>query len=113
MSQVSYQIRSMQYAARDNASHRGKPRTDTAVFAADEPAGYTLALDVGTVIPGRVGVVPDIDPGRAVAQPAVEALDLRSPELEVARRGILVAAEGDLWWAVREPGNPPFSGCWP
>ena len=76
--------------------------TNAAVFTANKPTGNTTALDVVACVQGCVVIVANLPGGFARVECAVERLNLSRPELEVARRIVTIAREGNLWGSIRK-----------
>ena len=74
--------------------------TNTTVFTTNKPSGNTAALDVVACIPGRVVVIANSPSRFTRVKGAVERFDLSRPELEVARRIVTIAREGNLWGSI-------------
>lgn len=102
MSSLRKSVMSTQTIRHDRGSPTDMIHTKTPVLAADEAARYTFAFYVFARVHRGVLVDARIQPRVALAQLAVERLDLRCPELEVTHIGLFVTAEGDLWRAVWE-----------
>ena len=74
-------------------AHTNKRRTETAILATNETTGHAFALDVLTVVVGRVLANTGLDPRLALAKLAVERFHLSGPELEMTLFCVFVATE--------------------